>query len=143
MPGDYTLPRYGFSTQWLKFVVYHTGAGQSSRFKRPRPQPRTRRADVVSANQRQDYLWHHLEAASRAATAPASTAETVLTGTNQPVTVPTSKPAQSVESPALLKPVSFSTQAQPGMSTITITESTTIVTTSASSLTSAPRFTSY
>ena len=75
-------------------------------------------------------------------TEPASSVETVLTGTTHPVTVPTSAPAQSVESPALLNPVSLSTQATPEMSTITITEST-VVSISASSSTSVPQFTSY
>ena len=29
MPGDYTLPRYGYSTQWLNFVLDRAGAGQT------------------------------------------------------------------------------------------------------------------
>ena len=43
------------------------------------------------------------------------------------MTVPTSAPAQIVELPALLKTVSLFTLVQPEMSTITITESTTVV----------------
>ena len=76
-------------------------------------------------------------------TAPAPSVKTVLTRTTQPVTIPTSVPVQSVESPALLKPVSMSTQAPPDMPTITITESPTVVSTSASSSTSAPQFIAY
>ena len=71
-------------------------------------------------------------------TTPAPSVGIVLTGTTQSVTVINLALAQSVESPALLKPVSLFKWAQPEMLTITITKSTTIVSTSASSSTSAP-----
>ena len=29
MQGDYTLPRFGYSAQWLKFVLDRAGAGQN------------------------------------------------------------------------------------------------------------------
>ncbi len=144
MPGDYTLPRYGFSTQWSKFVIDRASAGQTPPGSSgPGPnlgQDVSMSSPVTNVKTTSGTTW---TAAPRAVmTAPASSVETILTGVTQPVTIPTSAPIQ-VESPALLKPVSLSTQAQPEMSTITITESTTVVSASASSLTSAPRFTVY
>ena len=61
MPGDYALPRYEYSEQWLICSRSRRRRSKSPRFKRSRPQPQTRRVDVVSINQRQDYLWHHLD----------------------------------------------------------------------------------
>ena len=123
MPGDYTLPRYGFSTQWSKFVIDRASAGQTPPGSSgPGPnlgQDVSMSSPVTNVKTTSGTTW---TAAPRAVmTAPASSVETILTGVTQPVTIPTSAPIQ-VESPALLKPVSLSTQAQPEMSTITITE---------------------
>ena len=145
MPGDYALPRYGYSAQWLKFVLDRAGAGQnlpcSSGSGPNLGQDVSISSPSTNVKTISGTTW---TAAPRAVTtAPAPSGETVLTGVTQAVTVPTSAPAQSVEPPALLKPLSLSTQAQSEMSIIALTESTTLMSTSASSSTSAPHFTSY
>ena len=123
MPGDYALPQYGYSAQWLKFFIDSAGAGQvlpgSSG---PGPnlgQDVSMYSPTTNIRTTTGTTW---TGAPRAVTtAPAPSVETVLTGATQHVAVPTSAPAQCVESPALLKPVPLSTKTQPDMSTITIT----------------------
>ena len=135
MPGNYALPRYGYSAQWLKFVFDRAGAGKnppgSSGPGLNLGQDVSMSSPSTNVKTTSGTTW---TAAPRAVTtAPAPSGETVLTGVTQPVTVPTSAPAQGVEPPALLKPISLSTQAQSEMSIIIITESTTVMSSSASS----------
>ena len=116
----------------------------SFKLKRPMPQLWTRRVDVITDNQHQDHLWHNLDGCTARSKNRANRSNTNgIDGRNQTSTGPTTVPILSVQSPALLKPVSLLTQAQPEMTTITIRKSTPVVSTIASSSTSAPRFTAY
>lgn len=73
-------------------------------------------------------------AAPRAVTrAPTPAIETIMTAAIKQVAIPTSVPAQSVKSLALLKPVLMYSKLQPDMPTCTITKSTTVVSISFSS----------
>ena len=143
MRGEYKLPRYGLSTQWLIFVRDRNSAAQvppgssgpGPNFGQNVAMPST----TININTISGTSWTAAVRAVTSVSAPA--VEMVPTGTTQRTAISNSESMHNAKPTSLLKPIPVPTQTQPAMPTISIIESTTAVSTSTLSSTSALSFT--